>query len=111
MDSAIPDAMMMAWNYNESRRYQSKIETMYPSTEERDSWLLKSGLLVGITSLFLLMAGTVSAQEDSTTSFAVNGIANQSDLCMEDVTDNNARIGSHDHIARYAPSDAIAIDR
>ncbi len=83
---------------------------MYTSTEKRDSWLLKSGLLVGITSLFLLMAGSVSAQEDRIASFGVKGGANWSNLWVKDVHDNNARIGFHAGLmGRYAPSDAIGI--
>ena len=72
-----------------------KIIEMYTSTEKRDSWLLKSGLLVGITSFFLLMAGAASAQEDRIASFGVKGGANWSNLWVKDVHDNNARIGFH----------------
>ena len=83
---------------------------MYNVANTRDSNLLARGLALGITSLFLLIAGTIHAQQDRIASFGVKGGANWSNLWIKEAHDNNARLGFHFGLfGRLAPSDAIGI--
>jgi hypothetical protein len=84
--------------------------TMYATVKRNDSRLLGSGLVIGITSLFLLLAGAVFGQQDRVASFGVKGGANWSNLWIKEAHDNNARLGFHfGMFGRVAPSDAIGI--
>jgi hypothetical protein len=83
---------------------------MYTATSQHDARLLKQGLVVGITSLLLLLTSTVYGQQDRITSFGVKGGANWSNLYVKEAHDNNARLGFHFGLmGRVAPSDAIGI--
>jgi hypothetical protein len=84
--------------------------TMCATVKKNDSRLLGSGLVIGITSLFLLLAGAVFGQQDRVASFGVKGGANWSNLWIKEAHDNNARLGFHfGMFGRVAPSDAIGI--